>query len=462
MDLLDEKYTDFINDINFVSSLLNEKNKLFYSETFGCQQNVNDTQKIEGMLLEMGYKKTDIPQKADLIFLNTCAVREHAEQRVYGRLGFFVGIKRNNPDLKIIVCGCMPQQKHSEETILKMKHVDMVFGPGAIGRFPANLRKLLTDNYKISDISFPLTEIPDCIKANRTDKLKAFVTIMNGCNNFCSYCVVPYVRGRETSRSPESILDEIKMLISEGYKEITLLGQNVNSYGNDTVYNIDFSDLLYKINDIPGNFRIRFMTSHPKDVSEKLFHTIADCEKICKHIHLPFQSGSDRILRLMNRKYTSKQYLDKIETARKIIKNVVFTSDVIVGFPTETDDDYAKTVNLVKEVKFDSLFTFIYSPRKNTPASLMEGQIDYQKANHRLSELIKIQNEISCEINKQYIGKSVIVLTEGNTKENFLTGRTDSNIIVNFSGPNESIGEFKNVIIDDAKNCMLIGHERDN
>lgn len=429
-------------------------------ETFGCQQNENDSERIKGMLSLMGFIPAQRKEDADLIIFNTCAVREHAEQRVFGKIGSLVGIKRNNPSLKIIICGCMVQQKHIEAKLSAYRYIDLIFGTRAIGRFPENLLRMYKTGTKIIDTDEKNTPVPESVVPVRDDKLKAYVTVMNGCNNFCSYCVVPYVRGREKSREPKDIKNEFEYLVSLGYRDITLLGQNVNSYGKDGG-SIDFSDLLKELNSVEGDFRIRFMTSHPKDATEKLFHTVAECDKVCKHLHLPFQSGSDRILQMMNRRYSAEKYLELLEKARSIIPGVSFTSDVIVGFPTETEDDFQATLDLVRKARFNGLFTFIYSPRRNTPAAVMEGQINKEIKGDRLTRLINIQNDIAQETNQFYVGKTVTVLTEGYTdeKKDTLTGRTDTNIIVNFSGKSNSVNQFRRVHIDRALNWALFGTE---
>ncbi|MDF2685814.1 MAG: tRNA-i(6)A37 methylthiotransferase, partial [Clostridia bacterium] len=400
-----------------------------------------------------------------VIIYNTCAVREHAEQKVFGNIGALVQIKREKPSLIIGLCGCMMQQEHIvNEIASKYKHVNLIFGTHALYRFPENLYKSLTN--KIDDkkqiIDTPQNDgvITEDLPIKREDKLKAWVSIMSGCNNFCSYCIVPYVRGRERSRKPEAVLKEIRELIDNGYKEITLLGQNVNSYCKDLDINYDFSDLLFDINNINGDFRVRFMTSHPKDANKKLFDTIASCSKICKHIHLPFQSGSDRVLSLMNRQYTAEEYLSLIEYARKKIPTVTFTSDVIVGFPTETEEDFEQTISLIKKVGFNGLYTFIYSPRKNTPAEKMEDQISKEDKSRRFQKLLKIQNDIAEKGNSEYVGHAVRVLVDGyaeNSDNKIMTGRTDNNIIVNFPAIENKLYMYTDVCIDKALNWALFG-----
>ncbi len=457
-------FYDYINKVYAINAERRQNEGAaykFYTETFGCQQNENDTERISGMLLAMGFESVPEKEKADLILFNTCAVREHAEQRVFGKVGALVPLKRANPNLKICLCGCMVQQKHIEERLSSYKHINLIFGTGAIGRLPMNIYRLFTEEQKIIDTDELMTTVPDDISPVRKDGLKAYVTVMNGCNNFCSYCVVPHVRGREHSRCFNSVKNEFCELVKAGYKDITLLGQNVNSYGKDTGESLDFADLLRELNAIEGDFRIRFMTSHPKDATEKLFKTIAECDKVCNHIHLPFQSGSDRVLKLMNRRYTSSDYIALTEKARKLIPDVTFTSDVIVGFPTETEEDFQATLSLIRKVGFNGLFTFIYSSRKNTPAAVMDGQIDKETKGDRMRRLLEVQNELVWQENSKFIGKTVKVLVEGVSENdgNTLYGRTDTNIIVNFSGDKESIGNYAQVEITKALNWSLFGNQ---
>lgn len=460
--LFDGKQFEYIEKVRgIIKSLEKEKGSeiKFFTKTYGCQQNENDTEKLDGLLELMGFVPTENKDCADLILFNTCAVREHAEQKILGNLGALVKNKRDNPDLKIILCGCMFQQRHIVEKIRKYKHVDMIFGTRALRRFPENIYKLYSGGLKIVDSEdsdvLPVENLP----VKHKNKLKAWVTVMSGCNNFCSYCVVPYVRGREHSRYPDDVISEVKSLIKDGYKDITLLGQNVNSYCKDLDIDYDFSDLLSDINALEGKFRIRFMTSHPKDACEKLFDTIACCEKVCCHIHLPFQSGSDRVLKLMNRRYTSEQYLSLIDYARSKIDSVTFTSDVIVGFPTETEADFSDTLKLVDKVGFNGLYTFLFSPREGTPAAVMEGQISSEVKKDRFSRLIELQNKHSFEENSKYIGKTVEVLVEGYTEDGEnMTGRTDGNVIVLFPAEEKSLNKFVNVKINKALNWAVFGN----
>ena len=459
--MIDEQYEfiEKVKKINNEKNLKTGKPVYCFTHTYGCQQNENDTEKLNGLLIEMGYTLTDDKTFAEFILFNTCAVREHAEQKVFGNVGALVHYKRRNPELKIALCGCMMQQKHIAEKLSGYKYIDLIFGTHALDRFPQNMYKMLTSKTKVIDTeerdTYPLENVP----IRREGRLKAWVTVMSGCNNYCSYCVVPYVRGREHSRLPENVINEVKQLISEGYKEITLLGQNVNSYCKDLDLNYDFSDLLRDINDLDGDFRLRFMTSHPKDATKKLFDTIAECEKVCHHIHLPFQSGSDRVLKLMNRKYTAKQYLDTINYAKEKIPDASFTSDVIVGFPTETEDDFEDTLKLVSEVTFNGLYTFIYSPRKNTPAAEMEGQVSKEDKSRRFQKLLDLQNKNAKKNNSKYIGEIVRVLVDDYTDETkcMMTGRTDNNIIVNFPADESVMHSYANIRIDRALNWAMFG-----
>ena len=332
-------------------------------DTYGCQQNEADSERIRGYLERMGFGFTDDAEQARIIVINTCAIREHAEQRVFGNVGALVHTKRRHPEQLICLCGCMVQEKHVAEKIRQSyRHVDLVFGPQALWKFPEMVHTLLTQRGRIFSVADEAGSIAEGIPTVRQDGIKAWVSIMYGCNNFCTYCIVPYVRGRERSRAPEDILDEVRGLVEQGYKDITLLGQNVNSYGKDLPEPMDFSDLLSAVNDIPGDFLIRFMTSHPKDATHKLFETMARCEKVAPVLHLPFQAGNDRILKVMNRRHTREQYLDKIRDLKRLIPDIVLTSDIIVGFPGETTEEFEDTLKVLEEVRFDALFTFIYSP----------------------------------------------------------------------------------------------------
>ena len=412
----------------------------------------------------MGYEISDNPEDAKVIIFNTCAVREGAQERVFGNLGALKHRKLKENDLVIGICGCMAQQEIVAKKIKsKFSHVDIVFGTHSLYRFPEILFDVLEKKERKFDIVNCDGYIIEGVDQLREDKFKASVSIMYGCNNFCSYCIVPYVRGRERSRRKENILEEIKDLAKNGYKEITLLGQNVNSYGKDLGSDYDFADLLFDVNEIDGIERIKFMTSHPKDISIKLIDTMAQCKKVIPYLHLPFQSGSNRILEKMNRKYTKEKYLEIIDNVKKKIPNIALTSDVIVGFPNETREDFLETLDLIKKVRFDTLFTFIYSKRPGTPAEKMEDKISDEEKHKNFEELLKVQNEISKEINDTYVGNVYRVLVDGVSKNNkdMLSGRTDTNKIINFVGKGAKEGDFVNVLVTKAQTWALIGEEKE-
>ena len=428
--------------------------------SYGCQQNISDGEKIKGMLALMGYGFTNSTSDADLVIYNTCAIRENAEDRVFGNVGALKHIKKKNPNMIIGLCGCMMQQKHIVEKLKKsFPYVDLIFGTHVVHELPQNIYNALTMDKRVFNVPDSDGVIVEDLPIKRDGTIKAWVPIMYGCNNFCTYCIVPYVRGRERSREPELILNEIKQLISEGYKEITLLGQNVNSYGKGLDEEITFSELLRRINALDGDFRIRFITSHPKDATKELIDTIAECDKVCNHLHLPVQSGSDRILKLMNRHYNREQYMELINYAKAKIPDLSFTSDIIVGFPTETEEDFKGTIDLIKEVEYDSLFTFIYSKRVGTKAAEMEDPITNKEKSERFQYLLDVQKDIGVEKYKKYVGKTVRVLVDGEGKsgEDYLTGRTDNFIIVDFKGDKSLIGQFVDVEITQALNWALLG-----
>lgn len=442
--------------------MIQEQMQKYYIETWGCQMNEEDSEKLAGMLKNIGYTDTLNREEASIIIFNTCCVRENAELKVFGNLGTLRKLKEKNPDLVIAVCGCMMQQKGmAEDIVRRFPYVDIVFGTHNAYKFPEYLNRVKQDNVVVKEIMDKETEIIEGMPIERKSDAKAYVTIMYGCNNFCTYCVVPYVRGRERSRKPEDIENEIIELVNEGYKEITLLGQNVNSYGKGLDPEITFADLLKRIDKIPGLERLRFMTSHPKDLSEDVIKAIKEGDKICEQIHLPVQSGSSRILKIMNRKYTREDYLNLIRKIKKEIPDVAISTDIIVGFPGETEEDFEETLSLVKEVEFDSAFTFIYSRRKYTPADKMEDQIDDAVKHERFNRLIEAINEASAKKNKEYEGKVVEVLVEGESKNDStrLMGRTRTGKLVNFAGDKESIGSLVNVKITKAQSFSLNGEE---
>ena len=417
---------------------------------YGCQQNVSDGEKIRGMLCEMGYEMTDDITGADFIIFNTCAVREHAEQRVWGNVGATKNYKRKNENLIVAVCGCMAQE---EKTVERFKqsypYVDIVFGTHVLHRLPEFLYRRLSGSARVFEISTEFAEIVEGIPTKRDRDIKAWLPIMYGCNNFCTYCVVPFVRGRERSRKPEFILEEAKQLIAEGKKEITLLGQNVNSYGNDADFGLNFAGLLRQINNIEGDFVIRFMTSHPKDCTEELLKTMSECEKVEKHLHLPFQCGSDRVLKAMNRRYTKEKYLSLIERAKELMPDLELTSDIIVGFPGETYEEFCETVDVVKQVKFTSLFTFIFSPRVNTVAAKMEDPVSREEKGKWFSELLKVQDEIAKEEVKKYLGKTYRVLCDDTgSRDGYMQGHTNGCAVIEFKGDQNLLGQFVNVRVD--------------
>ncbi|MDB1934975.1 tRNA (N6-isopentenyl adenosine(37)-C2)-methylthiotransferase MiaB [Clostridium tertium] len=436
------------------------ENKLFFIHTFGCQMNEEDSEKLSGMLKSVGYTKTESIEEAGIIIYNTCCVRENAENKVFGNLGELKHLKKKNPDLIIAVCGCMMQQEGMADKILKkFPHVNIIFGTHNAYKFPEYLNRVKTEGVQVKEIFNKESEIVEGLPIDRESDVKAFVTIMYGCNNFCTYCVVPYVRGRERSRKSEDIINEIKDLVSKGYKEITLLGQNVNSYGKGLEEDIDFAKLLRKINEVDGLERVRFMTSHPKDLNKDVILAIKECDKLCEQIHLPVQSGSDRILKKMNRHYTKEYYLELVDMIKREIPDVSLTTDIIVGFPGETEEDFLDTLDLVERVGYDSAFTFIYSRRNNTPADMMLNQVPDADKHHRFDRLIKVVNEGVIKSNKVYEGKTVEVLVEGPSKNDAtkLTGRTRNGKLVNFSGENVKAGDLVNVKIVRAQPFSLVG-----
>ena len=442
--------------IDAVARLLGDKRPKAYTHTFGCQQNEADTERIRGMLSEMGYEMTDTPDEADFILFNTCAVREHAEDRAFGNVGALRHLKKERPGIVIAMCGCMAQQEKNVEKIKKSyPQVNLLFGTHALWRFPSLLYRVLTEKKRVFDIGGE-DDIAEGLPVLRAKGAKAWLSIMYGCNNFCTYCIVPHVRGRERSRMPEDILREVKGMIESGYKDITLLGQNVNSYGKDLGLGVDFADLLKMLSELPGDFILRFMTSHPKDASRKLFDTMASSPKIAKHIHLPFQAGNDRVLKAMNRHYNSAQYLELVDYARKVMPDIVLTSDVIVGFPGETDEEFEDTLRLVEKVRYDALFTFIFSPRSGTPAAEMPDPYTRAQKQQRFDRLLELQNRISQEKHKDYVGKTMRVLVDGQDGDQ-LTARTDGGRLVRMPGDPAWIGTFRQVRIVDSTTWSLVG-----
>ncbi len=436
-----------------------DKNRIptAYVETYGCQQNEADSQQIRGLLSESGYAICDSAEGADVVVMNTCAIREHAEQRVFGNLGALTHTKRRHPEQKIFLCGCMAGQEQVVERIRKSyPHVNGVFSTHHLWQFPQLLYQVLTTGKRTFYTQDEAGSIAEGLPQLRDDTLKAWVSIMYGCNNFCTYCIVPYVRGRERSRKPEDILQECRELIAGGTKEITLLGQNVNSYGKDLDCGMDFSDLLAQIAQIPGDFLIRFMTSHPRDAGKKLFDTMAAYPKIAKQLHLPFQSGSSRVLKAMNRHYDREQYLELVRYAKSVMPDLVLTSDVIVGFPGETEEEFEETLSLISQVGYDALFTFIFSPRAGTPAAAMEDPTPKEEKNRRFDRLCALQNQISETIHAGYIGKTLRCLIDGTDKE-LLTARTEGGRLVRLPGNPNLIGSFAQVTITGSTTWSLTG-----
>ncbi len=429
-------------------------------DTFGCQQNVADGQRLMGMLRSCGFALTDDPTAADLVILNTCAVREHAEQRVFGNLGALTHAKKENPEMVVALCGCMAQEERVSQKIKKSYPlVNLVFGPHALWKFPELLWQVYETRKRVFSVSPEHGTIAEGIPVVREVGVKAWVSIMYGCNNFCSYCIVPYVRGRERSRDPQCVLQEVRELVAAGYKDITLLGQNVNSYGKDLDIGYDFADLLAEIDRIPGEYRIRFMSSHPKDATKKLFDTMAACPHVAKQLHLPFQSGNDRVLKEMNRRYTREQYLELIRYAKSVMPELVLTSDVIIGFPGETEAEAMDTVSLVQEVGFDALFTFIYSPRPGTRAAEMPDPATREEKQKWFDKLLEVQNGQSAALHAAYVGKTVRVLVDGKSDDEVfpLASRTEGNRLVRLKGEENLIGQFVDVKITGSNTWALYG-----
>ena len=429
-------------------------------DTFGCQQNVADSQHIMGMLEAMGCEFVTEPAEADIIVLNTCAIRDHAEKRVYGNLGALTHTKKANPEQIICLCGCMAQRPEVAEKVRQSyRHVDLVFGPQALWKFPELLYQVYTRRGRVFSVENEHGSIAEGMPVVREGRTRAWVSIMYGCNNFCSYCIVPYVRGRERSRDPEQIIAEVRQLAAEGYKEITLLGQNVNSYGKDLGTGYDFADLLAALDEIPGDYLIRFMSSQPKDASFKLFDTMARCSHVAKQLHLPVQSGSDRVLRAMNRPYDKARYLELITYARKVMPELVLTSDVIIGFPGETEAEAMETVALVEQVRFDALFTFIFSPRPGTPAAKLDDPVPRAEKQVWFDRLGDAQNKISEEIHAQYVGRTLRCLIDGQSDDSRwpLTARTAGGRLVHLVGDASAIGNYHDVIITDSNTWALFG-----
>ena len=438
--------------------LREDKPKTYYIATMGCQMNAHDSEKLIGIMEEIGASPA-AESEADIVIYNTCCVRENAEQKVYGRLGYLKTFKKNRPNMKIALCGCMMQEDVVIEKLKKSyPEVDLIFGTYNIYKFPELLESLLDGSGRIIDIWRAQEEIVEDLPSIRKHSFKASVNIMYGCNNFCTYCIVPYVRGRERSREPENILAEVRALAESGVKEIQLLGQNVNSYGRGLKNEITFAQLLEMVNEVEGIERIRFISSHPKDLSQELIDAMGRLDKVCPQFHLPLQSGSDRLLKLMNRHYTKAQFLDEVRRLKEAVPDVSITTDIIVGFPGETREDFLETLDVVRQVRFDGAFTFIYSKREGTPAARME-QVDPEEAKANFDELLKLLEEIGRENNKHWVGKRLKVLAEEVSKNDaaVLSGRTEHNHLVHFKADASLIGEMVWVTITDSTAFYLLG-----
>ena len=428
--------------------------------TLGCQQNEADSEKLAGMAVAMGYEMVDAPEGADLIMVNTCAIREHAEQRALSLVGQYKHLKAKNPQLIIAICGCMVVQEHRIEDIRRRyPYVDLLFGTSSLHRFPELLCEKLRVGKRVlrpDDESYPVAE---GVPILRRSQFHAWVSVMYGCNNFCSYCIVPYVRGRERSREKEAVIAEVRQLVADGYREITLLGQNVNSYGKDLSCDYDFADLLAELDEIEGDYWIHFMTSHPKDATRKLIDVMASSRHIARCFHLPMQSGSDAVLKAMNRRYDFERYIGIVDYIREKMPEAVITSDIIVGFPRETEEDFEATLSALRRARFDMIFSFIYSPRKGTPAAEMEGQIPSAVKSERFDRLLAVQNEISLASNQPLEGRVLRVLCDGVSKNNeaVYSGRTEGGKIVFFDGLPTDVGCFVNVKIERGDTFALYG-----
>lgn len=456
-------FWEYVNEIK-------EKNDEYYKKTgkrkkhltvtYGCQMNEHDSEKMSWILDIMGYQPASDLEDTDIVIYNTCAIRENAELKVYGKIGSLKRLKEEKPDLQIAICGCMMQIESIRNTIkTKYRHVDIIFGTNNIHKLPKFISDSLATDKTIIDVEESTHEVIENIYANRTYTYKSYVNIMYGCNNFCTYCIVPYTRGREISREPKNILDEIRGLAAKGYKEITLLGQNVNSYGKTLKEKYTFTNLLEDIDKIPGIERIRFMTSHPRDISDELIEAYGKLDHLCNHLHLPVQSGSNRILKNMNRHYTREAYLEKIKRIKEVQPNIALSTDIIVGFPGETEEDFQDTLSLMREVEYDSAYIFIYSIREGTKAATMENQVDDKVKHRRLTDLSDVLNEIALKKNQKLIGETLEVLVEDLSKTNdeFLSGRSPEFKIVHFKGDKSLIGKIVKVKINTVKTFSLEG-----
>ena len=447
--------------IETVKKLNEDKNVKYSILTMGCQLNENDSEKLSGMIEEMGYTRTENIEEADLIVFNTCCVRENAEDKLFGKLGEVKKIKEKRGTI-IAIGGCMMQEEHIVEKLQKSyPFFDIVFGTHTLHKFSQDLYNIILNKKRIEDIINIDGEIVEGLPIKRNDKIKASVTIMYGCNNFCSYCIVPYVRGRERSRKPEDIIKEVKQVVSEGVKEVMLLGQNVNSYGKTLEEPMSFAELLREVEKVEGLERIRFMTPHPKDLSDDLIEVMATSRKVCKHMHLPMQSGSSRLLKLMNRHYTKEQYVALAKKIQERIPGVSFTTDIIVGFPGETEEDFKETLDVVREVGFDSAYTYVYSKRSGTPAASMEDQVDKDVIKDRFDRLLALLKETSAKNCKKKVGdiERVLIEEENTHEEGMLTGRLENNLLVHFKGCKEQIGTMADVKLVEEKGFYYMGEQ---
>ncbi len=433
----------------------------YITQTFGCQMNAKDSEKLSGILEKIGFVETDT-EEADFVVYNTCTVRENANTRVYGRLGYLNGLKKKNPNMMVALCGCMMQEDAVVEKIRKSyRFVDVIFGTHNIFKMAELMYSRILTKGMIIDIWKDTDQIVEDLPSERKYQFKAGVNIMYGCNNYCSYCIVPYVRGRERSRNPEDIIREIKKLVADGVVEIMLLGQNVNSYGKNLNTPVSFADLLREIEKIKGLERIRFMTSHPKDLSDSLIEVMKDSKKICTHLHLPIQSGSSRVLKIMNRSYSKEDYLALVDRIKTAMPDISLTTDIIVGFPGETEEDFLETLEVVKKVRYDSAYTFLYSKRSGTPAANMDNQVEEADAKNRFDRLLKVIHEISSELTGRHEGEVQDVLVEEvNTQDNsLLTGRLSNNVLVHFTGTPDMIGTILKVKLKECKGFYYIGEK---
>jgi len=458
-----DKQRGFINELRAANERYlseNGRRRKAFVMTLGCQQNEADSEKLSGMAEAMGYEIVYEPDEASLIVVNTCAIREHAEKRALSIVGQYKHIKAKNPELIICICGCMVVQDHRIQDIkMRYPYVDILFGTSAIHKFPELLHEKIRRGKRVLRSDEGEYLVAEGLPIRRESSYRAWVSVMYGCNNYCSYCIVPYVRGRERSRDMREIVNEVDQLVRSGYKDITLLGQNVNSYGKDIGAGYDFADLLYELDKIEGDYLLRFMTSHPKDATRKLIDVMANSRHIARQFHLPMQSGSNRVLRAMNRRYDFEKYIGIVDYIREKMPHATITSDIIVGFPEETEEDFEDTLNALKRAKFDMIFSFIYSPRKGTPAAEMEGQIPPEVKSERFERLLQTQNEICLESNKPYEGTTVRVLCDGRSKNNdqVFSGRTEGGKIVFFDADDNDTGTFLNIRIERADTFALYG-----